>query len=228
MRQALQSFSEQIRDAPKPDFGYAAQPVREAIRAAALELFARQGFHAISVRKLAACVGMQPGSLYVHFATKHEVLAELIEDYEECLAMSIKQALGTTRGPQDLQKYVRASLLFSVENPDSTTLALHDSRFLSTGLREGIESARMNRRRMLASILQSRHGTHCADVSFIAAGIESVILIAAQTFAGHEHDSFDHLVSRTFSLVQNMTGLSCERSREITPNAVKTKVRRSV
>lgn len=212
MQQALRSLSGYVRGAAGPDLAYTARPVREAIRATALELFAKEGFHAVSVRKLAACVGMQPGSLYGYFPTKHDVLAELIEEYEDCLTLSIKQALDTSDGQQDLQKYVHASLCFRVKNPDGATLAMHDSRFLTEGLTEGIESARSTRRRMLASILQKSLGSRCEDFTFLAAGIESVILIAGQDFTAHEQDSFDQLLNRTICLIQNMSGLSLKRS----------------
>jgi AcrR family transcriptional regulator len=46
---------------------------------AALKLFARQGFNGTSTRDLAAALEVQPSAMYAHFASKEDVLAELIE-----------------------------------------------------------------------------------------------------------------------------------------------------
>lgn len=57
---------------------------REELLAAAGELFARQGFEGASMRDVARAVGMLPGSLYYHFASKEEMFltvhAEVVED----------------------------------------------------------------------------------------------------------------------------------------------------
>ena len=47
---------------------------RQRILDAALELFARQGFAATSVRELARAVGLRESSLYNHFAGKEAML----------------------------------------------------------------------------------------------------------------------------------------------------------
>ena len=43
-----------------------------------LTLFGEHGFHAISVRDIAAALGLQPSSLYSHVKSKQELLAILI------------------------------------------------------------------------------------------------------------------------------------------------------
>ncbi|WP_080798083.1 TetR/AcrR family transcriptional regulator [Arabiibacter massiliensis] len=56
---------------------------RERIVAAAFELFAERGYHAVSVRDIAAAVGVKDASLYNHFPGKQgifdAVLAEQLE-----------------------------------------------------------------------------------------------------------------------------------------------------
>ena len=47
---------------------------RQDLLDAAARLFARQGFHAASMRDIARAVGMLPGSLYYHIASKDELL----------------------------------------------------------------------------------------------------------------------------------------------------------
>lgn len=45
-------------------------------------MFSRDGYHGVSLRRLASVVGLLPGSLYHHVESKQELLFELIEDYE--------------------------------------------------------------------------------------------------------------------------------------------------
>ena len=53
---------------------------RRDILDAAAGLFARRGFHAASMREIAAAAGMLPGSLYYHFPSKDELLLAVYEE----------------------------------------------------------------------------------------------------------------------------------------------------
>ncbi len=53
---------------------------RQDILGAAAGLFARQGFHAASMREIASAAGMLPGSLYYHFPSKDELLLAVYEE----------------------------------------------------------------------------------------------------------------------------------------------------
>jgi AcrR family transcriptional regulator len=52
---------------------------REEILDAAAELFAERGYAATSTRMIAEMVGVRQASLYYHFKTKEQILAELLE-----------------------------------------------------------------------------------------------------------------------------------------------------
>lgn len=66
---------------------------RHRILEAALQLFARRGFHATSVRDLARQVKLQPGALYVHFPSKEHILAELARLGHELHHQALRTAL---------------------------------------------------------------------------------------------------------------------------------------
>ena len=57
-----------------------AATAREEILDAAAELFAERGYAATSTRLIAETVGIRQASLYYHFASKEQILAELLED----------------------------------------------------------------------------------------------------------------------------------------------------
>ncbi|MGH3948978.1 MAG: helix-turn-helix domain-containing protein, partial [Pseudonocardiaceae bacterium] len=44
---------------------------------AAIESFARQGFHATTTRDIATAAGMSPAALYVHYPSKSAVLSAI-------------------------------------------------------------------------------------------------------------------------------------------------------
>jgi AcrR family transcriptional regulator len=57
----------------------------EAIRTAAIELIAAHGFEAVTLRDLAAHVGIQPGSLYRYYASKTDLLASIMTEHMQDL-----------------------------------------------------------------------------------------------------------------------------------------------
>ena len=71
----------------------------EAIRRAGLRLIFEHGYEAMSLRQLAAEVGIQAGSLYNHISTKQELLFDLVQDHINELLRQLDRALaGQRRG----------------------------------------------------------------------------------------------------------------------------------
>jgi len=54
---------------------------KEKILAAALDLFSKNGFSAVSVRQIAGAVGIKESSLYCHFKNKRDILDKIIDGY---------------------------------------------------------------------------------------------------------------------------------------------------
>ena len=57
----------------------------QAIRHHAVSLFARHGYEAVSMRQIASAVGVMPGALYHHFATKQDLLMCLMDEHMQRL-----------------------------------------------------------------------------------------------------------------------------------------------
>ncbi|MFL1381963.1 TetR/AcrR family transcriptional regulator [Nocardiopsis protaetiae] len=62
---------------------------RERIRAAAMRLFAHQGYAAVNMRRIAAEAGMSTGLVYRHFATKEELYGDLVGEAAAGLALTV-------------------------------------------------------------------------------------------------------------------------------------------
>lgn len=89
--------------------------LREAILCAAEELFATNGFNAVSVRDIAQAAGANPGSVTYHFKTKDGLLLDIYRRH--CGPMNLRRselldAAKRVRDPQDrLEAIVRAYVL---------------------------------------------------------------------------------------------------------------------
>jgi AcrR family transcriptional regulator len=80
------------------------------ILVAGLDLFATRGYHATSIRDIAAGCGLQSASLYGHFASKEAILAELVTTAYRVHNRALMSALlGVGSDPKDqLRKLVEA------------------------------------------------------------------------------------------------------------------------
>ena len=73
---------------------------REQIVDTAAELFARRGFHGVSVGDLGAACGVSGPALYKHFASKEAILAEmLVRISEELLREGSERVAAAADGP---------------------------------------------------------------------------------------------------------------------------------
>jgi AcrR family transcriptional regulator len=66
---------------------------REAIEAAAVELFARLGYHATSMRAIAAAAEVQPAAIYHWFPSKEAILVRLQDEFMERLTERVTGAI---------------------------------------------------------------------------------------------------------------------------------------
>ena len=92
--------------------------VRGRILDAARELFARDGYDAVTMRKIAEAVEYSPTAIYLHFKDKESLVRELcIADFDS-LARSFQRI---AREPDPLERLRRAGLAyadFAVEHPN--------------------------------------------------------------------------------------------------------------
>lgn len=74
-------------------------PARKRLTDAAIQAFAERGFHATTTRDISTRAGMSPAALYVHHASKEQLLYEVsTSGHLECLEM-IRAAAATSADP---------------------------------------------------------------------------------------------------------------------------------
>lgn len=66
---------------------------REMVLDKAAELFCQRGYDATSLRDIAAATGMQPGSMYYHFASKDDILLAVYTEGVGRLLVKVREAV---------------------------------------------------------------------------------------------------------------------------------------
>jgi AcrR family transcriptional regulator len=109
------------------------QSLRERISTAAQELFLRDGVEGVSMRKVAANVGITAPAIYRHFKNKDELLNEIINVGLETLQRYLEPAFKADTPFERLQLLIDYYLDFAIEQPRYFDFAFlvpsHDIRF---------------------------------------------------------------------------------------------------
>lgn len=83
---------------------------------AAVQSFARKGYHATTTRDISTAAGMSPAALYVHFPSKEELLYVIARDGHEDIRRVVRDALASPGGPSErLFAMVRTVAIHHVE-----------------------------------------------------------------------------------------------------------------
>ncbi len=124
------------------------------VRAAALHLFARHGFAAVSMRRIAAEVGVQAGALYLYTKDKQSLLFDLMRAHmEELLAAWEAEPKGDTPLAR-LEAFSRFHIRFHLERPDAVFIAYMELRNLEAENFAEIEALRRQYEDALETILR--------------------------------------------------------------------------
>ncbi|MEH3023575.1 MAG: TetR/AcrR family transcriptional regulator [Pseudomonas oryzihabitans] len=118
-------------------------PLRERLLQAALRLFVARGYHAVSMRDLARCLGVQAGSLYYHVQSKEDLLVELLEDtLSELLHLTRRAVRDRTSPGARLPAFFSTYFDFKDEHEDRLRLLAQEPHLLSAEARAGIQALR--------------------------------------------------------------------------------------
>ena len=126
----------------------------EAIRKAGLRLIFEHGYEAMSLRQLAAEVGIQAGSLYNHISTKQELLFALVQDHMNTLLRQLDSALEGQEQPVDrLRAFVAFHVAYHMTKKREVFIANSELRSLDPKNYDAIVALRGAYERRLAQIL---------------------------------------------------------------------------
>jgi AcrR family transcriptional regulator len=147
-----------------------------AIRDAAIDLIARYGFEAVSMRQLAAQVGVQAAALYRYFPTKEDLLFVLMREHME----GLQSAWDETRPAENdsaglLSAFVRNHISFHVSRRHATHVSNMELRSLSRENLTQILRLRSAYEKELRKIL--RDGAESGDFKIDDVGLTAIAII---------------------------------------------------
>jgi AcrR family transcriptional regulator len=126
-----------------------------AIREAGLDLIHERGFEAVSLRQLAARVGLQPGSLYNHIETKQDLLFDLIHNHMVTLLQNVDAALDGIEDPlARLEAFIAFHLTYHIERKREVFIGSSELRSLDPKNRKKIVALRRTYEERLCDILE--------------------------------------------------------------------------
>ena len=135
------------------------------IRRAALALFARHGFAAVSMRQIAGEVGLQAGALYNYTADKQSLLFELMRAHmEELLEARAARRLDGAGPAARLEDFTRHHIRFHIERAEEVFIAYMELRNLTEENFEEIERLRRAYETELETILREGVAAGVFDV----------------------------------------------------------------
>jgi len=149
------------------------------VREAALALFARHGYAAVSMRQIAREVGVQAGALYNYTPDKQSLLFDLLKSHMDQL-LAAHAAQGDAATPMAaLERFTRFHIHFHSERPEAVFISYMELRNLSPENFEIIENLRRSYERLLEDILKA--GLTSRDFTVADPRVTAMALIAMLT-----------------------------------------------
>ena len=148
------------------------------MREQALKLFARHGYAAVSMRQIAAGVGVQVGALYAYTPDKQALLADLLIGHMEDLLAEWVDAPGLDPVPR-LERFVRFHIGYSLDHPDSVFLSYMELRNLTPENHRQVRGLRALYEAALEAILVA--GQAAGSMRFEDSRLTTMALIAMLT-----------------------------------------------
>ncbi|WP_298921353.1 TetR/AcrR family transcriptional regulator [uncultured Roseobacter sp.] len=148
------------------------------VRDAAMTLFARHGFAAVSMRQIASEVGVQVGALYNYTPDKQTLLYDLMRGHLDALLEAFTD--DPTRKPEErLRSFVQFHIQFHHERPDAVFIAYMELRNLTPENFSRIEILRKTYEDRLEAILHA--GVASGDFDVPDTKIATLAVIAMLT-----------------------------------------------
>lgn len=134
--------------------GSHAETTGPLVRAAALRLIARHGYAVVSMRQIAAEIGMRAGALYLYTPDKQTLLFDLMREHMEHLLKSWAEEKHPGTPMERLEQFCRFHIRYHLERPDQVFIAYMELRNLEPDNFAVIEELRRQYETELTNILR--------------------------------------------------------------------------
>lgn len=138
---------------------------RDRLAAAAVEAFGRKGFHATTTRDIASAAGLSPAALYVHHASKEEILYQVCREGHEGMLRLVEAAVATAGTPGErLARLTRDWVITHAERSDVSRIVEHELDALTPEHREAIVELRRRMEGLVRELVEQGRAAGEFDV----------------------------------------------------------------
>jgi AcrR family transcriptional regulator len=131
------------------------EPTEARIRREAMALFYERGYHATSMRDIAARVGIKAGSLYNHYPGKQDLLLRIsLEATRELYSGAIARLDGVEDAEEALRTYIRWHVEFHATHRLECRVADTELRALTPDARQAVVEVRDAHEELFVELLR--------------------------------------------------------------------------
>ena len=181
-----------------------------AIREAAAQLIARHGFDAVTMRQLAAAVGVQAAALYRYFPAKEDLLFELMQDHMTGLLAALEAALPAgSNARARLLAFIANHVRFHIERRHQTHVSNMELRSLTRAHLSDILRLRGTYEKELRAILrdgQEEGSFSVDDVALTSMAIIQMITGVIVWFRPDDRLSIDDVTTTYQTMTLRLVG----------------------
>lgn len=181
-----------------------------AIREAAAQLIARHGFDAVTMRQLAAEVGVQAAALYRYFPAKEDLLFELMQDHMAGLLAALEAALPSGSDARArLLAFIANHVRFHIERRHQTHVSNMELRSLTRAHLSDILRLRSAYEKELRAILrdgQEEGSFSVDDVALTSMAIIQMITGVIVWFRPDDRLSIDDVTTTYQTMTLRLVG----------------------
>jgi len=168
----------------------------ETLRRAALSLFARHGYAVVSMRMIAAEVGVQPGALYNHMGSKQDLLRDLMVSHMEELLAAWRARPADPDPVAALKAFVRFHIRHHMGREDAVFISYMELRNLEPANFAAVQALRAEYESALRAILAdgaAKGVFHAPDPPVATRAIISMLTGVTNWFRGGGRLSADQI-----------------------------------
>lgn len=190
-----------IRDTPQTE---------QAIREAAVQLISKIGYESMSLRQLATQAGVNPGTLYLYYQGKKELLASLVLGYlEELLHAWRRSKPMQSRADMTLQAFVDFHVRYHLLRKEQGVLGNMELRSLDSEDLQIVRQARRAYLREIQAIIEQGVGEglfDCDQPKLLAHILFNTLTHACSWYRADGPLSVDEIVAQYSQLALRMVG----------------------
>ena len=179
------------------------------IEQAALSLFARYGYAAVSMRQIATEVGVQAGALYNYIPDKQTLLVDLMSSHLEGLLASFEDDASLSP-PERLKAFVDFHIQYHHDRRDAVFIAYMELRNLTAENFKRIEALRQRSESRLEKILKAgaaQSGSRIIDEKVTTRAIIAMLTGVTTWFKEDGRLSLQEVQDQYWALVRQAVGL---------------------